>query len=58
MGHYPSFECASPFNDFRPTVQAAARAFLRTGLPAGSWDELSFGSAYLHPSARLTRMLI
>ena len=31
----------TPFNDFRPTVQAAARAFLRTGLPAGAWDELS-----------------
>jgi hypothetical protein len=30
-----------PFNDFRPTVQAAARAFLRTGLPAGAWDEIS-----------------
>ena len=30
-----------PFNDFRPTVQAAARAFLRTGLPAGAWDEMS-----------------
>ncbi|HUH98831.1 MAG TPA: alginate lyase family protein [Anaerolineales bacterium] len=29
------------FNDFRPTVQAAARAFLRTGLPAGGWDETS-----------------
>ena len=31
----------TPFNDFRPTVQAAARAFLRTGLPAGVWDEMS-----------------
>ena len=30
-----------PYNDFRPTVQAAARAFLRTGLPAGAWDEMS-----------------
>jgi Heparinase II/III-like protein/Heparinase II/III N-terminus len=29
------------FSDFRPTVQAAARAFLRTGLPPGSWDEMS-----------------
>ena len=27
--------------DFRPTVQAAARAFLRTGLPSGVWDEYS-----------------
>lgn len=32
---------SAPFGDFRPTVQAAARAFLRTGLPAGDWDELS-----------------
>ncbi len=29
------------FDDFRPTVQAAARAFLRTSLPQGKWDELS-----------------
>jgi Heparinase II/III-like protein/Heparinase II/III N-terminus len=32
---------STPFNDFRPTVQAAARAFLRTTLPAGIWDEMS-----------------
>jgi Heparinase II/III-like protein/Heparinase II/III N-terminus len=32
---------STPFNDFRPTVQAAARAFLRTTLPAGTWDEMS-----------------
>ncbi|HTP02878.1 MAG TPA: alginate lyase family protein [Anaerolineales bacterium] len=32
---------SSSFHDFRPTVQAAARAFLRTCLPAGEWDELS-----------------
>ncbi len=32
---------SAEFNDFRPTVQAAARAFLRTGLPAGEWDETS-----------------
>jgi hypothetical protein len=32
---------SAPFDDYRPTVQAAARAFLRTGLPAGPWDELS-----------------
>ncbi|MBI1794276.1 MAG: alginate lyase family protein [Chloroflexi bacterium] len=32
---------STPFDDFRPTVQAAARAFLQTGLPAGVWDELS-----------------
>jgi hypothetical protein len=32
---------SSAFEDFRPTVQAAARAFLRTSLPPGHWDELS-----------------
>ncbi len=32
---------SSAFDDYRPTVQAAARAFLRTGLPAGNWDELA-----------------
>ena len=32
---------AMRFDDFRPTVQAAARAFLRTSLPAGDWDDLS-----------------
>lgn len=31
----------TPFNDFRPTVQAAARAFLKTQMPAGIWDEMS-----------------
>ena len=31
----------TPFNDFRPTVQAAARAFLRFQMPSGAWDELS-----------------
>jgi hypothetical protein len=31
----------TPFNDFRPTVQAAARAFLKTQMPAGVWDETS-----------------
>lgn len=31
----------TPFNDFRPTVQAAARAFLRFQLPGGAWDEMS-----------------
>jgi hypothetical protein len=31
----------TPFNDFRPTVQAAARAFLRYQMPGGVWDELS-----------------
>jgi hypothetical protein len=41
----------APFNDFRPTVQAAARAFLRTGLPPGTWDELSLWLG-LSPSKR------
>ncbi len=31
----------TPFNDFRPTVQAAARAFLKTQMNAGVWDEMS-----------------
>jgi len=31
----------TPFDDFRPTVQAAARAFLRFQLSGGAWDELS-----------------
>ena len=42
---------ASKFNDFRPTVQAAARAFLRTGLPPGNWDEMSLWMS-LPPSQR------
>jgi len=29
------------FNDFRATVQAAARAFLRFQMPGGVWDEMS-----------------
>jgi len=32
---------SAEFSDFRPTVQAAARAFLHVGLPHGDWDELS-----------------
>ncbi|MCK4725492.1 MAG: alginate lyase family protein, partial [Anaerolineales bacterium] len=33
---------ACPFDDFRPTLQAAGRAFLSGGLfPAGDWDELA-----------------
>jgi hypothetical protein len=32
---------ATPFEDYRPVVQAAAQAFLRSGLPAGPWDEAS-----------------
>jgi len=31
----------SDFRDYRPTVQAAARAFLRTNLKPGAWDEMS-----------------
>jgi len=31
----------TPFSDFRPTVQAAARAFLRYQMPGGVWDEMS-----------------
>ncbi len=30
----------TPFNDFRPTAQAAARAFLKMQMPPGVWDEL------------------
>jgi hypothetical protein len=43
---------SSAFEDYRPTVQAAARAFLRTGLSAGIWDEMSlwFG---LKPAERI-----
>ena len=32
---------ATTFDDFRPTVQAAARAFLKTQISPGVWDELS-----------------
>ena len=32
---------ACPYNDYRPTVQAAARAFLRFQLQSGPWDETS-----------------
>jgi hypothetical protein len=32
---------ACPNDDYRPTVQAAARAFLRFQLPSGAWDEAS-----------------
>jgi hypothetical protein len=41
------------FEDYRPTVQAAARAFLRTSIPSGTWDEISlwFG---LKPNERVT----
>lgn len=29
----------APFEDFRPVMQAAARAFMRYTLPSGAWDE-------------------
>lgn len=32
---------AADFRDYRPTVQAVSRAFLRTSLPSGVWDEMS-----------------
>jgi hypothetical protein len=32
---------SAAFEDYRPTVQAAARAFLRTSLHSGVWDEMS-----------------
>ena len=32
---------STAFEDYRPTVQAAARAFLRTGIEPGIWDEMS-----------------
>jgi hypothetical protein len=32
---------STAFEDYRPTVQAAARAFLRTSLHSGAWDEMS-----------------
>lgn len=31
----------TPFSDFRPTAQAAARAFLGFQIPGGVWDEMS-----------------
>jgi hypothetical protein len=43
---------SSAFEDYRPTVQAAARAFLRTGLHAGVWDEMSLWLG-LKPSERI-----
>jgi len=32
---------ATAYDDYRPTVQAAARAFLRTNISPGPWDEMS-----------------
>jgi len=38
---------STPFNDYRPVVQAAARAFVKTQIEPGIWDEMSlwFGLA-------------
>ncbi len=46
---FPLTSCS--IADFRPTVQAAARAFLRTGLPSGAWDEYSLWLG-LHATGR------
>ena len=46
---------SSAFDDYRPTVQAAARAFLRLGLPPGKWDELSIWLG-LRATARTARL--
>jgi hypothetical protein len=43
----------TPFNDYRPTAQAAARAFLRTSLPSGLWDDMSLWLG-LKPTDRIT----
>jgi hypothetical protein len=31
---------STPFNDYRPVVQAAARAFIKTQIEPGIWDEM------------------
>jgi hypothetical protein len=36
---FPLASC--PFTDYRPVVQAAARAFMRYQLPTGPWDEMA-----------------
>jgi len=41
------------FDDFRPTIQAASRAFLRNSLPQGVWDEMSVWLG-LRSAARVT----
>lgn len=51
------------FRDYRPTVQAASRAFLKTSLSSGVWDEMSlwFGlpanSRVINSDAYLTENL-
>ncbi len=42
---------SSPYSDFRPTVQAAARAFLKTQMSSGPWDETSLWLG-LEPASR------
>jgi hypothetical protein len=32
---------SQPFDDYRPVVQAAARAYMQYSLPAGPWDEMA-----------------
>jgi hypothetical protein len=39
-GAYLFSSAACPFSDYRPVLNAAARAFLRYEFPGGSWDEL------------------
>jgi hypothetical protein len=54
---------SAAFDDYRPTVQAAARAFLRTSLHPGVWDEMSLwfglkaGERVADSSAYLTENL-
>ena len=54
---------SAAFDDYRPTVQAAARAFLRTSLHSGAWDEMSLwfglkaGERVADSSAYLTENL-
>jgi hypothetical protein len=43
----------SPFNDFRPVAQAAARAFLGYTLPSGTWDEMSLWFGLPHTGSQL-----
>ncbi len=42
----------SAFDDYRPTVQAAARAFLDTQIQSGDWDEMSLWFGF--PPAKKT----
>lgn len=32
---------SQPFEDYRPVVQAAARAYMQYSLPSGAWDEMA-----------------